>query len=152
MACQYAESVQILDTLPEFITYNEAKKYFEVFTGDVSDAGVYTIAVRASIEVPKDYTLAQTEIMSSEVTLKLEVVADCDATKFVDWKLQGAAPIDLNVLSGTKTVSLGPVDDLVSLKYGDSDGLPHCGHRAFRIIDDSQVKSFINIDSGAQDM
>ena len=71
MACGYVESVQILDTLPQFIYYNEAKKYFEIFTGDLSDAGVYTIAVRASIEVPKDYTLAQTEIMSSDVTLYL---------------------------------------------------------------------------------
>ena len=56
------------------------------------------------------------------------------------------------MLGGTKTVSLGPVDDLVSLQYGNSDAIPHCGHRAFRIIDDSLVKSFINIDSAAKNM
>ena len=47
-------------------------------------------------------------------------------------------------------VSVGPVEDTVSRQKGNLDGVSHCGQRAFRIVDDSLVKSFITVDSEAQ--
>ena len=47
-------------------------------------------------------------------------------------------------------VSVGPVEDTVSRQKGNLDGVSHCGQRAFRIVDDSLVKSFITLDSEAQ--
>ena len=47
-------------------------------------------------------------------------------------------------------VSVGPVEDTVSRQKGNLDGVSHCGQRAFQIVDDSLVKSFITLDSEAQ--
>ena len=47
-------------------------------------------------------------------------------------------------------VAVGPVEDSVSRESGNLDGVSHCGQRAFRIVDDSLVKSFITLDSETQ--
>ena len=47
------------------------------------------------------------------------------------------------------TVAIGPVEDNLSRESGNADGVSHCGQRAFRIVDDSQVQSFVTLDSAA---
>ena len=47
-------------------------------------------------------------------------------------------------------VSVGPVEDTVSRQKGNLDGVSHCGQRAFQIVDDSLVKSFVDLNSEAQ--
>ena len=69
LACGYAVNVEMVDTLPEFITYNTDKKDFSVFSENIAHAGTASYKARASVQVPKDYTKNSFEIVSTEITL-----------------------------------------------------------------------------------
>ena len=81
------------------------------------------------MNVPTDYTLAQSTKVTTEFTFELTVVAGCDVTQFVDWFHDTAEPIKANVLAEPVTVALGPVQDTVSRQEGNKDGLTFCGER-----------------------
>ena len=68
----------------------------------------------------------------------------------MDWKIKKESSFTLTALEDEMNVAVGPVEDSISRKSGNLDGFSHCGQRAFRIIDDSLVKSFITLDSEAQ--
>jgi hypothetical protein len=149
VACGYKETVEILGTLPEFVTFNEETNDFTVFTEDIAHAGIFPLTVRATIEVPVDHTSAEVNSYSTEVQFELEVVAACDSTFFVDWNLSNEGPTQVNVLGETGTVALGPVEDSVSRESGNQDGLTFCGERAYRIV---STPPFIAMGSDAKSL
>lgn len=88
--------------------------------------------------------------METDISFVLQVVAGCDVTEFVDWALPSTSSYTINVLDDAITVPIGPVDDTVSRKNGNQDGVSYCGARKFRIIDPTQVQSFITLDQDLQ--
>ena len=126
-ACGYPEELTFID-LPDFMTFNEATRDFSIFTDDLNDAAAqYSVTVRNEIEVPKDYTYAESEIVTADVTLTVNVIAGCDSSSFKDWILLDESPITMNVKSEPVTVAIGPVEDSVSRMSGNKDGFTHCG-------------------------
>ena len=144
-ACGYEESV-IVQSLPDFVVHNNSQRDFSVFTDDLENVGQFTVTIQSTIVVPTDYTRSTQNPVVSTADFVLSVVATCDATMFVDWTLPGT-----NIQSYVKgvpvTQAIGPVEDAVSRIKGNADGLTYCGSRAYRIIDEETVSSFISIDS-----
>jgi len=126
-ACGYAQKLTFID-LPDFMTFSIITKEFTIFTDDLDDTGTqYSLTVINTIEVPKDYTYAESEFVTAEVMLKVNVIAGCDSSSFKDWILLDESPITMNVKSEPVTVAIGPVEDSVSLVSGNKDGFTHCG-------------------------
>jgi hypothetical protein len=149
VACGYKETVEILGTLPEFVTFNEETNDFTVYTENIAHAGSLPLAIKASIEVPTDFSMSEMQSLSTEVQFELEVVAGCDSTFFVDWNLSNAEPTQVNVLGENGTVALGPVEDSVSRESGNQDGLTFCGERAYKIV---STPPFIAMGSDAKSL
>ena len=108
-ACGYAQKLTFID-LPDFMTFSIITKEFTIFTDDLDDTGtIYSLTVINTIEVPKDYTYAESEFVTAEVMLKVNVIAGCDSSSFKDWILLDESPITMNVKSEPVTVAIGPV-------------------------------------------
>lgn len=45
-----------MEALPDFITYSVVTRDFRIYTDKISDAGTYSLAAQAYIEVPQDHT------------------------------------------------------------------------------------------------
>jgi len=148
-ACDYPEELTFID-LPDFMTFNIVTKEFLIFTEDLNNAATqYSITVINTIEVPKDYTYAESEVTTAEVTLTINVIAGCDSSSFKDWTLLDESPITMNVKDEPITVAIGPVEDSVSRVSGNKDGFTHCGLREYKIIDDSSISNFVLMDTEA---
>ena len=127
------------------MTYNEVDKDFSIFTNDLENAKSFTVVATSQIEVPTDYTQSQTEIKTAEITMTLNVIADCSSTKFVDWDLLIENSTTINVKDVPFVRAIGPVQDSVSRTTGNKDGISECGPRLYRIIDDSTVSSMVTL-------
>jgi hypothetical protein len=85
LACNYVvkyNATYVLNTItinePTWLTFTEASRSFLVETSSVSDAGVYTITVTASIPQPSDGSGVKT--VSESFTLA--VINECSLTLF----------------------------------------------------------------------
>ena len=132
------------------MTYNEATRDFSIFTDDFNDAAAkYSVTVINTIEVPTDYNYAESEVVTAEVALTVNVIAGCDSSSFKDWTLLSESPITMNVKDEPVAVAIGPVEDSVSRVSGNKDGFSHCGLREYKIVDDSSVSNFALMDTEA---
>ena len=127
--------------------YNEDMRDFTIFSDDISHASISTYTVRGKVEVPTDFTLAESSSKQADIEFQLEMVAGCDMSEFVEWALQEVQTVTVKVLGQTKSLALGPVKDTVSLQTGNNDGLTWCGKRLYKITSSTEIEQALMFDA-----
>ena len=141
--CNYEPTIEVVG-LPTFASHLEGERLFSLESSKAGDEGVYKMSIIATLSIPLTYE----KITFDELTAQLDIdiiVADACKTS----TLQEVVLEDMMVTVHGEAVSqtISEVVDLVSMRYGDKDGLSFCGTRIYEVLDSQlQHSSYLSFD------